>query len=297
MPMIVDPSAPPITPPEVVTSPEGWLTAVVDDVWAGVYLAVDYTAGDTPLAEAADVRKVLIARQDPGAAAAVPVRSGNLAWAIEGSGQAYDHEAPLGVAVAYTARPLYADGTWGPETSLAVVVPAPNPGQSKDLWLKSLESPGLSLRVMYGQAQGTTSAARQDTATRSGSPYTAVAYDTAGAPAESVQVDVLAAQIEQFRTLIRSGVLLAQVRPGYQIPDRFFVPADVSEKPTGRLGSTGGYTVTFDIVPIERPDTADQPMATPEWSYDALAATFASYDAVEAAYTSYAALAANGVVG
>jgi len=297
MPMIVDPSAPPITPPEVVTSPEGWLTAVVDDVWAGVYLAVDYTAGDTPLAEAADVRKVLITRQDPGAVGPVPVRSGNLAWAIEGSGQAYDHEAPLGVAVAYTARPLYADGTWGPETSLAVVVPAPSPGQSKDLWLKSLESPGLSLRVMYGQAQGTTSAARQDTATRSGSPYTAVAYDTAGAPAESVQVDVLASQIEQFRTLIRSGVLLAQVRPGYQIPDRFFVPADVSEKPTGRLGSTGGYTVTFDIVPIERPDTADQPMATPEWSYDALAAAFASYDAVEAAYTSYAALAANGVVG
>lgn len=297
MPMIVDPSAPPITAPETVTSPEGWLTAVVDPVWAGVYLAVDYTAGDTPLAEAADVRKALITRQDPGAAGPVPVRSGNLAWAIEGTGTAYDHEAPLGVAVAYTARPLYADGTWGPETSLAVVVPAPSPGHSRDLWLKSLEDPGLSMRVMYGTAQGTTSTARQETASRSGSPYTAVAYDTAAAPAETVSVDVLAEDIVQFRTLVRSGVLLAQVRPGYQIPDRFFVPADVSEKPTGKLGSTGGYTVTFDIVPIERPDTADQPMVTPEWSYDALAAGFASYDTVEAAYTSYAALATNGAVG
>ncbi|WP_215456681.1 hypothetical protein [Streptomyces sp. ATCC 21386] len=297
MPMIVDPSAPPITAPETVTSPEGWLTAVVDPVWAGVYLAVDYMAGDTPLAEAADVRKALITRQDPGAAGPVPVRSGNLAWAIEGTGTAYDHESPLGVAVAYTARPLYADGTWGPETSLAVVVPAPSPGHSRDLWLKSLEDPGLSMRVMYGTAQGTTSAARQETASRSGSPYTAVAYDTAAAPAETVSVDVLAEDIVQFRTLVRSGVLLAQVRPGYQIPDRFFVPADVSEKPTGKLGSTGGYTVTFDIVPIERPDTADQPMVTPEWSYDALAAAFASYDTVEAAYTSYAALATNGAVG
>ncbi|NJP75689.1 hypothetical protein HCJ99_33980, partial [Streptomyces sp. C1-2] len=92
--------------------------------------------------------------------------------------------------------------------------------------------------------------------------------------------DVLAADIEQWRELIRSGVLLAQVRPGYRIPDRYFVPGDVTEKPTGKLGSTGGYAVTFDIVPGERPDTAGQPMYAPGWSYDALAAQFATYDAV-----------------
>lgn len=295
MPLIVDPSAPLITPPTTLVSPDGWLTAVVDEQWAGVYLAVDYTAG-TPLAGAAQVMKVLITRQDPGAAAPVSVRSGDLAWAIEGVGQAYDHEAPLGVAVAYMARPQYKDGTWGPESALGLTVPAPLPAQPKDLWLKSLETPGLSMRVMYGAAQGTTSAARQDTATRSGSPYTAVAYDTAAAPAESVSVDVLAEDIVQFRQLIRSGVLLAQVRPGYQIPDRYFVPGDVGEKPTGRLGSTGGYTVTFDIVPIERPDAAGQPMRSPAWSYDTLAAGFATYDAVTASYTSYAALATNGAV-
>lgn len=295
MPMIVDPAASPVTPPETVTSPEGWLTAVIDGPWAGVYLAVDYTAGDTPLGAAADVRKVLLTRQDPGADA-IGVRSGDLAWAVEGIGQAYDHEAPLGVAVAYTARPLYADGTWGPATSLGLLVPAPPPAQSKDLWLKSIESPGLSMRVMYGPAQGTTSSARQETALRTGSPYTAVAYDTASAPAESVSVDVLAADIERFRQLIRSGVLLAQVRPGYYIPDRFFVPGEVSEKPTGKLGATGGYTVTFDIVPIERPATAGQPMSAPGWSYDLLADAFATYDAVAASYPTYAALATNGAV-
>ncbi|MFI1678845.1 hypothetical protein [Streptomyces sp. NPDC020607] len=296
MPMIVDPQAPQVTPPATVTSPEGWLTAVIDEPWAGVYLAVDYTAGSTPLAQAADVRKVLITRQSPGAAAPAPVRSGNLAWAIEGIGQAYDHEAPLGVAVAYTARPLYANGTWGPETSLAVVVPAPPVAQSKDLWLKSLEAPGLSLRVMLLAAQGTTSAARQESAARTGSPYTAIAYDTAAAPAEAVSVDVLAADIDKFRQLIRSGVLLAQVRPGYRQADRYFVPADVSEKPTGRLGATGGYTVAFDIVPIERPDTTGQPMYAPGWSYDLLDAAFATYDAVTASYPSYASLATNGAV-
>ncbi|MFE7235658.1 hypothetical protein ACFVAF_34560 [Streptomyces sp. NPDC057596] len=296
MPMIVDPAAPRITPPTTLTSPEGWLTAVVDDLWAGVTLAVDYHAGPGPLAGADQVMKALITRRDPGGAGPVPVRSGDLAWALAGAGQAYDHEAPLGVPVVYTATPQYADGTWGPSTSLGLTVPAPAPAQTKDLWLKSLEEPGLSMRVMYGPAQGTTSAARQDTASRSGSSYTAVAYDTAAAPAESVSVDVLAEQIEQFRLLVRSGVLLAQVRPGYRIPDRFFVPGDVTEKPTGKLGVTGGYTVGFDIVPIERPATGGQPMRAPGWSYDTLAATFGTYDAVATSYSSYAAMATNGAV-
>ncbi|MGV4890417.1 hypothetical protein ACSR0Z_28135 [Streptomyces viridosporus] len=296
MPMIVDPSAPQITPPTTITSPDGWLTAVVDDQWAGVYLGVDYLAGSSPLPGAGQVVKARITRQDPGGGPPVPVRSGDLAWALDGVGQAYDHEAPLGVAVAYTATPQYADGTWGPSSSLGLVVPAPAPAQTKDLWLKSVEEPGLSMRVMYGPAQGTTSAARQDTADRTGTPYMAVAYDTAAAPAEAVQVDVLADQIEQFRRLIRSGVLLAQVRPGYRIPDRYFVPGEVGETPTGKLGSTGGYTVTFSIEPIERPATAGQPMRAPGWSYDAMAAAFATYDAVTASYSSYVALATNGAV-
>jgi hypothetical protein len=296
MPMIVDPSAPQVTPPATVTSPDGWLTAVVDAQWAGVYLAVNYLGGSSPLAGAAQVRKVRLTRQDPGQGAPVPVRSGDLAWAIEGVGQAYDHEAPLGVAVAYTAQPQFADGSWGPLSSLGLVVPAPSPGQNRDLWLKSIDEPGLSMRVMYGPDQGTTSEARMDTAARTGTPYTAVAYDTAAAPAESVQVDVLTAHIEQFRLLIRSGVLLAQVRPGYQKPDRFFVPGAVTEKATGKLGSTGGYTVTFDIAPIERPHTTGQPMRAPAWSYDTLAAQFATYDAVAASYPTYAALATNGAV-
>lgn len=296
MPMIVSLSAPQVTPPEQIVSPEGWLTATVDAPWAGVYLAVDYTAGDTPLAEAGDIRKVLIERADPGASARVPVRSGDLAWAVEGVGQAYDHEAPLGVGVAYTATPLYVDGTWGPPTSLALTVPAPLAGQNKDLWLKSLDVPGLSMRVMLGPAAGTSSAGRQDTGSRSGSPFTAVAFDTAASPAESVTVDVPTEDAEQMRELIRSGVLLAQVRPGYMAPDRFFVPGDVAEKATGKLGATGGFQYTFDIVPIERPDTKGQPMAAPGWSYDALAGQFASYDAVIASYGSYASLATNGAV-
>ncbi|MEV6124842.1 hypothetical protein AB0M23_30780 [Streptomyces sp. NPDC052077] len=295
MPMIVDLSAPQITPPVTVVSPEGWLRAVVDDQWAGVWLS--YTAAAAPpVPDAAKVLRVLITRRDPGGAEPVPVRSGDLAWAVEGTGQAYDHEPPLGVAVVYTAVPQYADGAWGPPTSLGLVVPAPPLAQSRDLWIKSVEEPGLSMRVMLGPAQGTSSAGRQETASRSGTPFTAVAWDTAEAPAEAVTVDVLAEDIDRFRLLIRSGVLLAQVRPGYQIPDRYFVPGEVTEKPTGKLGITGGYTVGFTIAPIERPDTAGQPLMVPGWSYDEVAARYGTYTAVAATFPSYGALATNGAL-
>lgn len=295
MPMIVDPSAPPVTPPEQVVSPEGWLTAVVDVPWAGVVLAVDYTAGDTPLDEAADVRKVLITRTNPDGTV-VRVRSGDLAWAVAGVGVAYDHEAPLGAPVAYTATPLYADGTWGPPTSLAVEVPAPAAGELRDLWLKSVDTPGLSLRVMIASAGGRESAARQDTTDRAGSAYRAVTFDVHAAAAMAVTIDVPPEQLAQVRTLLDAGILLAQVRPGYAWPDAFFVPADISETPTGRLGSTGGYTVAFTIDPIERPDTVGQPMRMPGWSYDQLAADFATYDAVAASYPSYVSLATDGAI-
>lgn len=249
----------------------------------------------TAVPNAAAIRKVRILRTSAGNANA-PVRSGDLAWAVEGIGQAYDHEAPLGVPSIYTATPQYADGTWGPATSLAVTPPAPAPNEFADLWVKSVDDPGLSMRAMLLDPAGTTSAGRQDTASRSGSAYTAVAYDTAGAPSETVTVDVPTERVDQMRELLRSGVLLAQVRPEYKTPDRFFVPGDVAEKPTGKLGSSGGYQFTFDIVPIERPATEGQHMAAPGWSYDALAAQFATYDAVEASYPSYASLASNGAV-
>lgn len=292
--MIVYPGAPPVTAPEEVTSPEGWLTAVIDPAWAGVYLAVDYTAGDTPLDDVADVLKVRITRADPGTDAPVPVRSADLAWAVEGVGAAYDHEAPLGVAVVYTATPQYADGAWGETTALGLTVPAPSAGQHRDLWIKSLDLPGLSLRAMIVDPQGTSSAGRQETASRSGSPYTAVAYDTAAAPARQVTLDIPPEQVPQMRELLRSGVLLAQVRPGYLWPDQYFVPNDVGEKPSGRLGSSNGFQFTFDVVPVERPATEGQPMRAPGWSYGILAAQVVTYDAVAAGYGSYLELATNG---
>ena len=294
MPMIVDPAAPHIAPPVRVTSPDGWLAAVVDELWAGVVLAVDYTAG-TALPNAGNVLQVRITRTDPGADP-VPVRSADAAWAIEGVGTAYDHEAPLDVAVVYTATPVYADGSTGPSSSLAVTVPAPEAGDDRDLWVKSLDEPGLSMRAMVVDWSGATSAARQDTADVAGSPYVAVAYDEHAAETVQVTVDVPPEDVDRMRELLRSGVLLAQARPGYYFPDSYHVPGDISgPTPTGNLGSSEGYRFGWTITPIERPATAGQPLMMPGWSYDALADRFGTYDAVAASYASYASLSTNGV--
>lgn len=293
--MIVLPGAPPVTPPEDTTSPDGWLTAVVDPTWAGVTLSIDYTAGDVPHDRAVDVRKVQIVRHEPGGVV-VPVRSGDLAWAVEGVGAAFDHEAPLGVAVSYSATPLYDDGTWGPTSSVGVMVPAPDPNDDADLWLKSLDTPGLSLRVMIVEWPGLTSAGRQTTAELSGSPFPVVTYDTHGAETVEVAVDVPPERVDQARELLRSGVLLAQVRPGYLVSDAFHVPADITgPTPTGKLGSSEGYRFAWTITPIARPDTAGQPMRSPGWSYDTLAAQFATYDAVTGSFSTYASLSTNGI--
>ncbi|MGQ4486898.1 hypothetical protein ACN6LM_003913 [Streptomyces sp. SAS_281] len=294
--MIVNPAAPPVTQPERVVSADGHLAATVDELWAGVVLSYNASTPADPGLDAENVLQVRIVRQDPGGLPPVPVRSGDPAWAVEGVGSAYDGEAPLGVAVTYTATPIYKDGTTGPASMLSLTVPAPAPGRLKDLWIKSLDTPGLSTRVAISTWSGPTSAGRQSTADVQGSPYRALAYDVHGAEVVQAVIDVPPEQVDRVRELLRSGVLLAQVRPGYLIPDAYFVPADITgPTATGKLGSSGGYLFGFTIEPLARPDTAGQPMRMPAWSWDILAAQVPTWDAVAAAYESWQSLATNGV--
>lgn len=177
-----------------------------------------------------------------------------------------------------------------------MTVPAPEPGDDRDLWIKSLDDPGLSVRVMIVEWSGATSAGRQDAVDIAGSPYRQLAYDEHGAEVVQVTVDVPPELVGQMRALLRSGALLAQVRPGYLQPDAYFVPGDITgPAPTGRLGSSEGYRFGFTVEPLARPDTIGQPLRIPGWSWDDVAARYATWDAIAASYSSWASLSTNGV--
>jgi hypothetical protein len=292
MPMIVDPSAPEVTPADPAVSPDGWLTATVDGTWAGVFLRYDATVG-TPYGSAADVRHVAITRTDPGAVA-VPVRSADTAWAVGGTGVAYDSEAPLGVAVAYTATPVLVNGTVGPASSLSVTVPAPA-SRLADVWVKSLEALGSSVLVTVTAWPQLAFASRHDTATVLGSAFSAVALDVYSAPTSSITIQAEGDAIEALRALLASPqVLLLQTVPGYHRPDAYVVMGDVTED----MQSTPDQPRTFiaAVMQVERPDTAGQPLGLPGWSWDAVAAEFATWDAVTGSYASFASLALNGAL-
>lgn len=293
MPLIVDPLAPPIVPPGEVVSADGWLTAVVDPAHAGVMLGVDYTAG-TPLAGAADVRKVRITRTDPGAADPLPVRSADPAWAIEGVGVAYDHGAPLGVAVVYTAVPEYEDGSTGPASSVSITLA--DPVTPLDVWIKSIDEPGLSALVTVLDWPTLTWAARVDRADIEDNPYPATAQSVYGASASDITISAQGDAIEALRTLLTTpGVRLIQTRSDYHRPDQHVLFGDVSE--AVETTPNGARIFTASLTEVARPGTAGQPLRVPGWSYDILATAFASYDEVASTYGSYASLATDGVVG
>lgn len=239
------------------------------------------------------IRQVRIVRQDPGGGAPVPVRSADPAWAIGGVGTAYDHEAPLGVAVIYTATPIYEDGTSGPQSSLAVTVPAPQRGPG-DVWVKSLDTPGTSARVTVIQWPQLTWAARLDTAEIVGSAFPAASQDVYGAAASSITIDAESTQIEAVEKLLTTpGVLLLQTRPDYHRPDQYVLVGDVQQQAISV--PTESRTYTADLKQVGQPDTTGQPLRIPGWSWDELAQQFATWDAVAASYDSWASLSTNGV--
>jgi len=292
MPMIVDLSAPEVSPPETVVSPDGWLTAAVDEAHAGVVLAVDYTAG-TPLPDAADVLRVRIVRQDPGAVSPVPVRSGDTAWAVGGVGSAYDHEAPLGVGVAYTATAIYADGTEGPSSSVAVTVPAPTP--PADVWIKSIDDPSLSARVTVLSWPTLQWESRIESAQVQGSRYPSTSQDVYSASTSDITIDAEGAQIEALRELLTTpGVRLIQTLPGYHRPDLYVLFGNPQESTVSTPDQP--RTFTAQVTEVARPDTAGQPLRVPGWSWDAVGEQFATWDAFAASYPSWASAAVNGAI-
>ncbi|WP_326742586.1 hypothetical protein [Streptomyces sp. NBC_01768] len=288
MPMLVDPSAPVVSAPVTATSPDGWLKATLDEGYAGVVLSVTYTGPSNPAA----IRQVRITRRNPDGKQ-LPVRSADPAWAIGGMGRAYDHEAPLGVPVSWTATPIYVDGTTGPSSTVALTVPAPT-WEDADVWLKHVDTPGLSARVVVTEWPTLSYGSRLDMQSAVGNPYPAVTQDVYDGASSEMAFDAIGPNIERVRTMLLSGgVFLVQTGPGNHRPDQYVVFGDVEENLDDVPG--GGRTFRTSVTEVARPDTVGQPLRMPGWDIDRVAARYATLDAVTASYARVVDLTTDGV--
>lgn len=269
MGIVIDPSAPVPTPPAEATSPDGILTVRRDDTWAGVYLIADYSDAD-PVPQ-----KVRFVRVADGTE--VRVRGGDAAWAPGGIAVGYDHEPELGASSSWYAYPIAADGTVG-DRSDGVGMTLPEPDQPRDVWLKSVSAPGLSLRVIVTAWPTLEYTERQQR------------YDVLGASAPVLSVDewalasgqmtLLTETLEertQLLTLLTStSVLLAQTRQTYGRPDAYWVPGKISEEMIGPAGDPGRQWIV-DMTQVDRPPTVDTPLRIPGRSYTDSAGLWPTY--------------------
>jgi len=287
MPMIVDPNAPEIEPPTEVVSTDGHLTAVIDEPYAGVLLVCDRSGDPTVIPH------WRIERVNPDGSRHL-VRSGDPVWSPGGYGLAYDHEAPLGVAVLYVATPLGADGQPAADAS-EVAVTIPVPAFPRDVWIKSTDRPTASQRVHVEEWPELSSEARRQLVTIPGNRYPVAVSDVYDAATSSMTLfteSVIEAQA--LRNLLESpDVLLVSARPEHNRPDEFVVAGTLTEAIIGPGDPARRWTVPLQ--PVARPDTSDQTMRMPGWSSDELLSRFATLAAVEASYPTNAAAATDGL--
>jgi len=287
MPMIVDPNAPQIEPPDEVVSTDGHLTAVIDEPYAGVLLICD-RSGDPTVIPHWSVERV-----NPDGTHH-RVRSGDPVWSPGGYGLCYDHEAPLGVAVLYVATPLLADGQPAADSS-EVAVTIPPPTYPKDVWIKSTNRPGASMRVHVEEWPELTTEARNQLVTIPGDRYPVATLDVYDASTSTMTLFTeTAVEAQALRDLLEApDVLLVSARPEHNRPDEFVVTGTLSEAIIGPGDPARRWTVPLQ--PVARPDTRDQTMRMPGWSADELLERFATLSAVAASYPTNAAAATDGL--
>jgi hypothetical protein len=287
MPMIVDPNAPEIEVPEEVWSSDGYLVAILDAPYAGVLLVMDRPSYADPITH------WTVERVNPDGSRHL-VRSGDPVWAPGGMGLCYDHEAPLGVAVLYSATPLDADGIAVASPS-TVAVTIPVPAFPRDVWIKSTDRPSASLRVHVEDWPELATESRNQLVVIPGDRYPAATLDVYDASTSTMTLFTeTTSEAVALRDLLESpDVLLVSARPEHNRTDEFVVTGALTEAIIGPGDPARRWTVPLQ--PVARPATRDQVMRMPGWSCDELLERFATLSAVAASYPTNAAAATDGL--
>lgn len=287
MSIIIDPDDDPPEPPVEVVSPDGILTVRRDDTWAGALLIADFSAL-TP-----DPMQVRFTRVSADGVE-VPVRSGNNAWAPAGIAVAYDHEAPLGQSSTWYAYPIDWDGEVGDRSDGAAVTP-PAPTPVKDVWLKALGDPSLSMRVKVMAWPEIQYGERQQRFEVLGASPPVMRIDAWSLPTSTVtlETDTLEERLA-FLALLTSGTpLLAQTRLANGRPDTYWVPGQIGEAMPG-ISTDPHRTWTVAVTAVDRPSTIGAPLRIPDRSYDNSAVTWPTYADRTATGQTYADVTTGG---
>lgn len=258
MPIVLDPNVANPGTGVSATSSDGVLTVYLDVQYAGVVLAADFSALSTKPSMVRFYRN------------GVTVRSGDPAWSPGGYGRAYDHEAPLGVASSWTVVPIFADGTTGTASTPAAITIPFDISDKRSVWLKSIDNPGLSMRLLPVLPLPTFTRAANVLLQRvPGSAYPLGTIDARSArTAEYHFLTTGEDERDDLELLLDSGVLLLQHSASHHTRDIYCVAGDTTEDPAGAGMEDADREWVVPITEVRRPPTIDSPLYIPGRSYD-----------------------------
>ena len=255
MPIIVNEAV--VNPPDPTEeeSDDGVLHVWTDPAYGGIKIRSRF--GVIGL----DPDHVVIIRVDD-----TPVRGADPAQAIGGVSHGYDHEAPLGAPATYKAFAYDKDDNLiGQSGTVAIMIPEPT--GFYDLWVKSINDPGLSL-LMSARIEapeiGTT--ARLGLTAAQGARYVGGSYDRRLPTPFDLTIRLpTIGQRRQFYALIDSGELFVQLRNAYGEPDFYALAGDASHRVFLTMNDPR-RDVSITLNPIDRPPTVDSSEMIPSYS-------------------------------
>lgn len=261
------------TPDVPVTSSDGKIRATPRTSLGSVSLRVVLASNTT---------RATIWRDDATSGRRVVVRTGDSMRTPGGSGIAFDHEAPPGSVLTYTVIP--ADGTGaGVVSTGATVRTAAIPTIAA--WVKDPHYPANSLLVTAQTVfRPSSRQRRQGVFDIIGRTNPVVVTDSLGArTGDVVLLSLSRADRVKVRRLLDTSLLLIQLNPTLDEPDRFVSVATDSEDYIGpRLGGVTNWTL--GTVEVDRPSTVGAPLMIPGQSYADFANTYATYQIASAAF-------------
>jgi hypothetical protein len=175
-----------------------------------------------------------------------------------------DHEAPLGVAVVYTAS-----ATNGLNTITSTTATATITGQSSVAWLKSLRTPSLSVPVIVESWPDLALSIPGSVLPVLGGRYPNVSQGTRMAATGTLTVLTLtsAAQAALLALLNAGGPYLLQGTTASGEPDRYVSVGTVDMARFVKLAADPTRRFSLPLVEVARPSTAGSKVAYPGHTY------------------------------